>query len=571
MLTQPDLYPTGTGQRGGIVAHPTVPLAGLPLSAGQAEAQGLSALGQGLETLGAGLQRREMLQAAMQKAQDTVDTAEVSNAYTQQLDTYVAERLRDTDYRALPGLVDGYHKQLVGDLGQRLSPRAQQLFRVKAGERFNVVNRDVQRHFTIQMLANGVVQADNAQALFVDTMVHARDEDTIAQGTVQFLRTLTELGEAGVFPAAEVHKRFQAGQDKVVIVQSEMAARTQPQAFQDHLRDVQAGGQGNPAFPVPPAAAMPGLLDETTKQIAAGAQREDRQQRYYDQWRAKQQDQAYSDLRARITEVTPTLEAVPQYETLLQEVNTQARAGHLKPEQQGQLDTLVRQMQGVARAPREHDDPTAERHLSVLLGAIDTPHDLADFREQLIQRAALLKADTIRTFQSAIRDRATGDHWTNQPGVREARRIIYGADLGEMAYTGQMARILKPEEETRIREAWDAFSAWAERRASESTRGMNVEATAIARELRRAYLELPKRAEDIQGLPAILLDAEQKPVRDEALVRQRLEGLKIPEAQRKALLDQWKRTQTPLSEPSAAPPGTAGSRRQRVPEGQTRP
>ncbi len=101
---------------------------------------------------------------------------------------------------------------------------------------------------------------------------------------------------------------------------------------------------------------------------------------------------------------------------------------------------------------------------------------------------------------------------------------------------------------------------------------MNAEAPAMARELRRAYLELPKRAADIQGLPAILLDAEQKPLQDEAVIRQRLGGLAISDAHRQTLFEQWKRTQTPtpVSEPAPAT-GAAGSRRQRVPEGQPRP
>lgn len=429
-LADPNLFPSRTGQGRSVVDIPSQPLSGAPASFGQAEGQALAQLGEGMQTLGVGLARQQQAEALQRKAQDVNDAKKQLNTYTQQLDTYYYERLADTDYRQVPTVVRDYAGQLEHELSQSLSPQAAELFRGGSGERLNVVNRDAEQFRRTRLLSEGKATADNAQMLFVDGQLRARNEDDASQQTVQFLRTLQDLADVGIIPQSDIHPRFIKARDELTLKQSDLAATTEPEAFRKHLEALKAGGTGDPRFPEPPPGEWARLLDETDKHFDAHLRRRE----HGDREAARKVTTGQERNEATLLNLVTLATNADQLATLQREVQTRAvdyTSNGIKDEAQRRLFSAIeaqrtRIEQGVVSGARQTSDPAAKREwdITALSGQGQrTPQALQELQVQVLRDMRLTPTDAGQVAKELQRE-LDASHVSKLTGYSDAEQLL---------------------------------------------------------------------------------------------------------------------------------------------------
>ena len=501
LLTPGELYPTGTGAPRTVVGTPSVPQPSLTPAAGQAVGEGLAHLGAGIENFAAGVQRAQLYQAALQKAQNTLDSHSALNSYTTNVDRYVADQQLEVSkekvkYQDLPDLVQKYHEDLVGQLGESMNPQARQLFQIEAGKRFAVVNRDVLKYRDDQMAFHGNELKVEARAVFVDGVLHATSPADADQRMLQYQTTLDRLADARVLRHEEVPGEVFKARQTIAEQQMELRVQKDPQGA---LTDLLTGGtQLDPALN---PLLIPKLIASARGVIRQQDDDRTRHEVVADKAMGKRQDLTEVAFQTRLNQISPLPENLAQYDQLLAETNGSAQILDLSREGFQRITHETRTLRGVALNPPQIQDAAMERRLAILIKSADNDADFTAVRRAVIDGSSRILPETLRTFLGDIEARKNQTHPLHLPGVQMGRRAIISGDISESGQMAMQRGALSEAEQVRLRTALDIYDARVMELTQTSREQANAQAPAIGTEIRRTYMELPAKADILRRLP----------------------------------------------------------------------
>jgi hypothetical protein len=565
--------PTSSGVRGGVVNVPVVGQPGADTAGGAVLEKALGALPEAIESAGALQVKTEELQQHRQKAFDTINAKTQHQEWRLEMQpTY--ETLRQGDWQTLPERVEEEGKRLIEKRSQNLSPYAKALFEEDAKQSLAVfqqraIEERIKRteQATTFTFARELQQGQEALAKATNDY-----ERQVAQGQLE--ETAKRFVDTGLVDGAKVAAALKQTKDAV----AEEQVRTAIQADPANMR-LQLQAQAKIASGVPDVATDPNLplappekLAELTQYAWEIEHQRLAQQEHAEVWAdrrlAKEQEQTAADLRARLTTILPTPENVAQYDALLAEVNQKAQGAHpaISGTHQQEFTNHIRTLRAAALHPREVDDGPTERRLTILLDAADNERDYNDVRAQVIQNAGMLKPETMKGMLSTIYERKQSGHYSQLHGYREGIRVIMGGDIAEGNYMAMLRGTMQEAEQVRLRNALDAYRAWAAETAKTSRDQVNSEGPIKALELRHTYMDVPDTEAKARRLPLPLLGRDGKtPVQDRAEAIAIISKLPGTDASRQRVLqqwDDWRKGATPPATTTTPPSGG----RQKVPQ-----
>lgn len=553
-LAREQLPATG-GLPRGTIPIPVVPQPGADGQAGTLLARSLGAAGEAVSQAGTFVLRAEEFQAARQRAQALLDAKTHLQEYRLHAQP-LYDRLRQGDYQTFPETLVDEGTQLIADMGLRLSPQARAVFREEATQFLGLqqqkafderIRRRDQATTFVLVRESQHLQERMASATTPLDRLSARDD---------FERTMSELVQAGLADGARAADVVRKTLDAVAVQDVQIMIQAHPDAMRRQLRAQTQGDPTREDLPLAPRAHLAALTQEAAAVYRERLTEIEHHELMTDRRRATLQGQVAMDLRSRLTEIVPTPENVPQYDALLTEINTRARAGALAKADHDGLLTEQRTLRATAVNPPQVDDPATERRLVLLLAAADNPQDFAEVRTQIVQASMRLKVDTFKGLLLEAKDRERADHWSNLPGVKAGMQTILGGDVGSAAFLPMTRSADEHGEQIRLREAVDAYKAVVQALA-EGTAGTpgsaaraNAEAPGLALDLRRRMVDQPKQDAKIKSLPPGL----QSPTLLDGEAMDYIRSLGLPNREKGRLWQRYKEAHTPLR-PTETPTG----------------
>lgn len=568
MHTAAALLPPVGGLPRGAVDIPTVQDPQANPAAFTATEQGLQTLGEGLGSAGVGLVRAQELEAVRRRADNTLSAkTKVQDFRLAAQETF--EQEREGDYSTFPQRLTESLQRRMHEVGRDLSPDARALFEEDAKQYLPVYRAKADEYSTRRRAQLTTFTVTREIQQVQEFMARATDpaERALHQDHLEGL--LEAFASTGLIDGAKAADVLTKTQDALRIQDVQTAIQANPDAMAVQLLAQARGEPTRDDLPTAPPAQLPQLAQQAQEVKRQRAAEVDRAEQRGDKALTKQQEAAEVRLRQQITELDPVPENLAQYDALLRTVNQQAIAGQIRPERQAELTNLTRVLRTAAAAPREANDPKAERDLTLLVYAADNPKDFADVHTAIVKRAHLLKPETYRTLLSQAEERSRTTHWSNLPGVRAGRQIILGGDInegGQSQFRGAMAEA----EQVRLREALDVYTTRIQELSGQSVHLANAQAPAIALEVRRTYMDLPQKEELLKRLPVPLQGQDGQGVRDLATAQGVIQRLPhMTDAEKQRVFEQWMRWNyiAPGSAPivpTAPRGGQAGSGRERV-------
>ena len=431
LLPQADAFPSQTGEPRSGVNIPVVPLPQPAAGLGSALTQGAQSLGVDLERTGRGLivqERQEAaLQAQLRKVQDTIASQQRGNAFTVALDTAAEEIGQTGDYATYGARLQERSARLVQEYSQGLTPQAQQLFTVDAGNYLAIRHRDLIKQGRDRTLAEGKAIFEDAKQVFTRGMLESPTEELRAFHALKFRTTTESLAADGVLFPADAAREFAATVEDVEKRQNVLAIMAHAKPMLEHLTALSRGERGSPDLPTPAMKDLPALIDLAEREVDQQAVRENRRIA-----------QATVDIKKRqeMSEVTLTnrislAQGMAELETIEDIVRRQAADGGLIDESQRRLLGAVearraRIESGAAGGARLVSDVTRRRawRATALSGNGErSTQELLALHAQVLSDPGLAEQDATAIAQDFQRQMSE-NHITKLPGYSEAEHLL---------------------------------------------------------------------------------------------------------------------------------------------------
>lgn len=528
LLANPGVFPQQTGQPTGVVNIPAVGLSG-DTRQGSGLATGLNTLGQGIENVGRGLltqgviqERHRLLEAKRQEALDKLDTLTHYNGAVQELDTFVADSLRNPDTRNHPRRVKEFADGLLQQRVQHLSPTARGLFTSEFTGYLATVNREALKVSTQADLAQAKVQLKASQDTFVRQMLNSQDEAAQAQVLTQFQQSLVGLEQAGLAYPAETEAAYQAGVAEFQQRQNDLFIEQFPDRMQAQARKAAAGLGQDPNLPTVRRDDAVRVLKTAQEVIQRNNARDDRDAQLTEKAVRQVQDATTTQFRTRISELPLAAQSIPQLDALLRQVNQEAMRQRLTPEQQSTLDSLIQSRRQASLNPPTLNDPATELRLTRMVHRAQLPGEFQQVREELDRVQHLLLPDTWQKLDLRLTERQRSDDYSNRPSFRNGRRIL---EQGIAIVTSSGVPIVDSQRKLQNaeleRQAFDVYDQTLRAMALDPKQGVqavDAQAVEIAWSIRGRYLDrlateqnLPPWAQGFQDRDAFVLELNKHP------------------------------------------------------------
>lgn len=401
-----------TGGMGRVAQQvPVVPQRGVPL--GMA-----GALSGAVQQVGAQAQQVGDLLERQRQAQDVLDATQTAQEYQIRAQERFAEMAENGDFRTLPEDMEREGRVLMADLGQGLSPRAQQRFQIQAtGFLANLhakalgvqsARRDEQKRFVFQQAltehTRGIVEAENP----ADAAYHQ----------AALTQTFRDAVEVGLINGQEAAKAVQGATDQAELQKVRTAARLRPTAVLTKLQE-----QANAGKDLIAGVPIADVIDEVRQQVRADAVEVERQERHAARKVVQDQEDAAVLIRSELYDPALTLETV---RTLRTKINTLGQQRRLSETDHAALvQDAATFEKALVRGPVV-TDPTVERRALILLHGELSGNNLDLFKDQVVQwlddgRVGMEQA---QKWFTAIDQQRQANHYSNMPAYKEARDFL---------------------------------------------------------------------------------------------------------------------------------------------------
>jgi len=485
-LANPDLYPTRTGEPTGTVPIPVEPSPTLNPAVGQQFGAGLVGVGQSLEGLASSLNQRQELAMRQAKARNTLLAQDALNTYTVDLDTFGAQDQQNPDYTNHAQRVLDYGRQRISELAQPMSPGARELFHVHAGQRLAEVNRQALTFAQQTMLAQVPRIADQTDQAYINGALGATDDADLAQKTVQYMRSIQGLVDAGLMYQPEATQRMQKAQEAVETKGMLLKIDTDPAGSLLHLVGLAQGQPGQPGYPVPPESHLAPLIEHAQQQLRSQVTLTEAQQAAQHRVLQDSQGRRASEYRMQIYKVGAT---IPELVGLLDPINTDRQTQALGEADHKELLQDVEHVMEKIRndATKDVDVPAIAKEARLRIDMAETPEQLDRARDWIRSNAESLSSGRFQELLTKVETKRQGDDPLNDDQVKEGRRIILaGAFPG-----GIVPAVLDKIDagiKSRLSDAVDAyFQSMRDVHDKEGVTAMRSKAIPTARTLRDAY------------------------------------------------------------------------------------
>jgi len=547
-LQQQGLAPESGTPRGGGVQVPVVPQPGADVAGQTAGAEGRLAFAASETRQADLLLQMDVLKAQQQKAQDVLDSKLQQHLFQQDVQSRWNEERQNPEYATLTERTMVAGKSLMDEHLKRLkSPQAQALFRENAEQYITLVQqktfgeqqsrRDNATKFMLLQTAQGYIK-QYSQAVNETERLAAQNE---------LEKTLYQAVTTGLIDGAQASETLAKTEHSALVASSQIAIQADPDGMRRHLMDLGAGGQGNPAFPVPPRDSLAPLLQQAgelqRQRIAEISNTESWTQRRVEQL----QDQAAGNRRAEVLQIELQPQNVPQLQDQLAKAQEDWARGALKKSDYENLTTFITTQIEKAKSPppRRDDQPTEDR-ARLMISLSRLPGDFQATRNYLIESQRRLSAETFTTLNRDLDTREKGSLYFNRDTYQQGLDLIAPGAFAKGSIL--FPQLAKEEQHHNYRTAFEVYNAWYKNTLEkEGPEAVDERYYDKALTIRRELLDVP--ASSTAQLPKVLLLPDQRTLDpDPGSVTRKLESLGLDDKTKMHYYDQWRQKKIQLYE-----------------------
>ena len=443
------------------VSIPVAQESGVDLGTAGLAGRAVGQFGQQIAQGGEYVVQAETYRAQKQRAQDVLDETLAHQDFLQRFQAKAAQ-LQQGDYRTLPEEIQKAGRQLLVDVAyeRKLSPTAKGLFQAKAEEaitqhRAKAFGLQTQRleQDTLFAISTEIQQVQNDAA-----QANTEGELMLTLGRLQ--GTLTSAVSAGLVHGDAAAKAYRETETTVRKSWADRAIWANPTAAYQELQGMAQGQRPTTeAFQKLPPETLGFFIGKAAERVRESAALADHETRRQKVALGEQQDKQAINLRTELIQYMPTSSNLQAITGVLDKINQAGTGGQLSVEQHSTLSHLALAFRDTAlKPPKQVDDPTVERNLSLMIYLSETPRQFNEAREALAKNASALTPETFGKLFQAADAREDRQHPMNRPGAKEGRRRIMDYANVPLGVSG--IPTLKAEEATQLRNALVAFD-WA--------------------------------------------------------------------------------------------------------------